>query len=452
MPFSTFDNPITSSGYITPAMAEAWSVRASVRAWYEVEAALAAAEADAGMIPREAAEAIGAAVEPSDEVIAAISAGASGNPFTRGLDALRGSLPEHASRWVHYGATTQDIMDTARALQIRESLGLVQDELGELERALVHGAHEQAGTVMVARTNGQFALPTTLGYRYARWAESVRRSRRRLDETTPRATVAQFSGAAGTYASMGERGSQVARGVAAELGLPFAEVAWHAERDTITELCATLAIAGQTLAKIAEDLFDMQRSDFAEAAEEMDVHFSGSSTMPQKRNPFDTMKISVAARVAAGSAATVLTQPPSSLERDHRALEVDRDAVPRIFAAVHGAAAKLVHLLAALRFDTERLYANAAAEGVLTVTEGIMMAFAPRIGHGRAHDVVQEFATEHRRSGVGLEEFVANYGPFGGDGTKGQETLAEQLAGIDLEAIQRPESYTGQAERIAREI
>ena len=126
--------------------------------------------------------------------------------------------------------------------------------------------------------------------------------------------------------------------------------------------------------------------------------------------------------------------------------------MPRIFAAVHGAAAKLVHLLAALRFDTERLYANAAAEGVLTVTEGIMMAFAPRIGHGRAHDVVQEFATEHRRSGVGLEEFVANYGPFGGDGAKGQETLAEQLAGIDLEAIQRPESYTGQAERIAREI
>lgn len=441
MPFSSFDNPITSSGYVSPEMEEIWSVRRSVRAWYQVEAALAQAQAEAGMIPAAAAEQIAAAVEPSDEVIGAISAGAPGNPFTRGLDALRGSLPAEASRWVHYGATTQDIMDTARALQIRESLDAIQAQLREVDAALTECAHQYADTVMVARTNGQFALPTTLGYRFARWTASVRRSIARIDEVRPRATMAQFSGAVGTYASMGEHGSSVARGVAERLGLPFEEVAWHAERDSIAELCTTLAIAGQTLAKIAEDLFDMQRSDFAEASEEMDVHFSGSSTMPQKRNPFDTMKISVAARVAAGSAATVLTQPPSSLERDHRALEVDRDAVPRICAAVHGGCVKLRKLIDALRFDDERLHRNATAEGVLTVTEGIMMAFAARIGHERAHDVVQEFAGEHRRSGTGLEEFVA-----------GREDLKAELDGIDLAAIQRPESYTGQAERIARGI
>ncbi|WJY89258.1 lyase family protein [Corynebacterium confusum] len=441
MPFSSFDSAISSRGYVTPEMEKVWSVRETIAGWYAVEASLAAAQGQVGMIPESAAAAIVDNATVSSEVEEAISRGAMGNPFTLGLDALRAELPEDARGWVHFGATTQDILDTGRALQIKASLDLIMRTLRRLIDVLVDLAHEHADTVMVARTNGQYALPTTLGYRVATWVKALRRCYGRLQITRDHVLLVQFSGAVGTYAAMGEYGSTVARLVARRLGLEFEEIAWHAQRDTITELACTVSIYGQTLAKIAEDLFEMQRSDAGEAEEELDPHFSGSSTMPQKRNPFTTMKISAAARMAAGAASTMLTQTPSADERDHRAIEVERDCLPRIFAAVEGAGRKLEKLLGNLSFDADALRANVEAEGVLTMTEAIMMEFAKVIGHGPAHDLVQDFATQYRDTGISLENFVA-----------GRPEVADQLKFVDLTEIQRPENYTGLASEIARAI
>ena len=356
------------------------------------------------MIPEGTGARITEQAQATDAVMEQIFSGGTGNPFALGLDALRSALDDDRRPWVHYGATTQDILDTARGLQIRDSLDLIDDCTDKLLTRIRDLAGVHAKTLMVARTNGQHAVPTTLGMRFARWAADLERSRDRLTETRQRCLLVQFSGAAGTYASMGEHGTTVAMGVAKELGLVCELIAWHASRDGLTELACNLAIHAQTLAKIAEDLYDMQRTDFQEAAEPLDPHLSGSSTMPQKRNPFSTMKITAAARLAAGAAATVLTNPPGDFERDHRQLEVERDAIPRILAAVDGAGQKLLKLLDVLEFNTGQLDVNARREGVLLVSEGIMMELASRLGHEGAHDLLQEFSAAYRAAGTSLRD------------------------------------------------
>ncbi|WP_368492348.1 hypothetical protein [Cutibacterium sp.] len=163
--------------------------------------------------------------------------------------------------------------------------------------------------------------------------------------------------------------------------------------------------------------------------------------MPQKRNPFSTMKITAAARMAAGAAATVLTNPPGDFERDHRQLEVERDAIPRILAAVDGAGQKLLTLLDVLEFDADQLNVNARREGVLLVSEGIMMQLAPRLGHEAAHDLLQEFSAAYRTDGTSLHEFVA-----------ARPEIATKLDGIDLDKLSDPSSYTGLSAELAQRI
>lgn len=441
MPFGIFDSNITKKGYVTSRIDEIWSERATVQGWYDVESALALTQAELRLIPGKAAQEIAEAATVSDDLITKIASGQAGNPFALGLDALRAQTPKTARPWVHFGATTQDILDTGRATQVRASLDLVIGHVEELLAALADLAEEHSDTLMTSRTNGQHAIPTTLGMRVVRWIAELRRTHERLIDVKPRALLSQFSGAGGTYASMGESKLAVPKGVSEKLGLSFEVVPWHASRDSITELCCSLAIYGQTLAKIAEDLYDMQRTDIAEAIESMDPHLSGSSTMPQKRNPFATMKISAAARIAAAGAAGVLTQPPGSFERDHRQLELERDTLPRVFAAIEGAGAKLIGLLPRIQFDTAALDRNVRTEGVLVVSEGIMMALAPYIGHESAHDLIQAFAGEHRATGISLSAFISKRGD-----------VAEAITEVDLIAISQPESYTGMSGEISRQI
>ncbi|MGV0427982.1 lyase family protein [Corynebacterium pyruviciproducens] len=440
MPVGALNSYISKKGYVTWDFEQIWLEPSQVQNIVTVEVTLAQVQAKLGMVPADAAQHIAHYSTISDELVEKVASGKVGNPLVAALDALRSEIPEDYRGWVHFGATSQDILDTARALQIKSSLDWLEQQLSDLDACISKLAEAHADTLMVARTNGQHALPTTLGMRFARWLAELRRSRRRLADVRPRAQLIQFSGAAGTYASMGELGTDVAKNMAKELDLTYEPIPWHASRDSITELCYSLAIYGQTLAKIAEDLFDMQRTDFMEARETMDAHASGSSTMPQKLNPFTTMKISVGARLAAGLAATVLTQPPGSFERDHRQLEVERDALPQIFIAVEGAASKLLRLLPKLTFNTESLAKAAEKEGVLLLTESLMMHLAPVLGQEGAHQLLQDFAAENRAHGTGIKEFLAAH-----------PDVVEKAGDLDWDWITRPESYLGLSERIARD-
>ena len=441
MAFGAFDNQITRRGYVTAQMDHIWSERSTVQSWFDVEAALARVQTAIGMIPVGTGARITSQAKATDTVMTQILDGESGNPFALGLDALRSALDDDTRQWVHYGATTQDILDTARSLQIRNSLNLIADCTDKLLKRIRDLAGRHAETLMVARTNGQHAVPTTLGMRFARWVADLERSRDRLSEVRKRCLLVQFSGAAGTYASMGSHGTAIATGIARELDLVCELIAWHSSRDGLTELACNLAIHAQTLGKIAEDLYDMQRTEFQEAAETLNPHLSGSSTMPQKRNPFSTMKISAAARMAAGAAATVLTNPPGDFERDHRQLEVERDAIPRILAAVDGAGQKLLNLLDVLHFDASCLDANARREGVLLVSEGTMMELATQLGHEKAHDLLQEYSAAYRTDGISLREFV-----------KGRPEITEKLDHINLDELSDPSAYTGLSAELSRRL
>lgn len=440
MGIGALNSAIYKRGYTTPRMEEVWSERALVGAIFDVEAGLAEAQATLGIVPEQAAQAIREAAQPSDELIEDVSRGKVGNPLVAVLDALRARVSDDARGWIHFGATTQDILDTARALQISRSTDILLDELDQLIGVLANLAEEHAATPMVARTNGQHALPTTLGMRFVRWLAELRRNRERLTQMRPRVEIIQFSGAAGTYASLGEDGPRTARALAESLNLGYEPYPWHAAGDVMAEIACTTAIYAQTLGKIAEDLFTMQRTDMAEAHETMDAHSSGSSTMPQKLNPFTTMKASVSARLVAGMASTILTQPPAADERDHRQSEVQRDLIPQIFLATEGAASKLTALFGRLRFNTESLRANLNHEGVLLMSEGIMMALAPRLGQEGAHDLLQEFASEARENGTSLQDFLAE-----------RPEVAEKIKGIDISELTQPENYTGLSRELSME-
>lgn len=439
MGFGALNSSLSKKGYVTSEFAQIWDEVAVLKAIVNVEVALARVQGDNGMIPKNASQLISEHAKISDALVEKARAGKVGNPLIAALDAIRSQVPNEVRGWVHFGATSQDILDTGRALQIKQSYNWLFHQLDELKQKMATLAEEHADTLMVARTNGQHALPTTLGTRFARWLAEIERSQQRLHDGYERATLVQFSGAAGTYASMGKEGMSVAQSIAAKLELSFEPVPWHASRDAITELCCTLAIYGQSLAKIAEDLFDMQRTDLAEAREQMDAHASGSSTMPQKLNPFTTMKISVGARLAAGLAATVLTQPPASFERDHRSLEVERDALPQIFIAVEHAAAKLLRLLDQLAFNETQLVNNTLLESPLLMTEGIMMVLAKHIGQEAAHDLLQDFAKEYRVNRTPLKEFML------------ASEYANEVEDIDFEALEDPRGYLGMSSEISRD-
>lgn len=201
MAFGAFDSQITRRGYVTEAMDTIWSERSTVQSWYDVEAALARVQTKLGMIPEGAGTRITQQAKATDAVMESIFSKTAGNPFALGLDCLRQTLDETTRRWVHFGATTQDILDTARNLQIRDSLDLIDSCTNDLLKITRLLADRHAETIMVARTNGQHAVPTTLGMRFARWTADLERSRERMTQTRHRCLLVQFSGAAGTYAS-----------------------------------------------------------------------------------------------------------------------------------------------------------------------------------------------------------------------------------------------------------
>lgn len=440
MAISLTDSVLTQYNFTTPEMRELWSEKSTVQSWFNVEVALAKAQAEMGVIPPEAAHAIEEGAVVTDDRIAEIGSKGAGHPLVLALDNLRAHLSEVGKPWVHYGATTQDILDTARVLMIRQALDLIDSALEDLDTAISAFTLDHADTLIAQRTNGQLAVPGTLGLRGARWLAELRRGRDRIRDERLRILCVQFSGAAGTYASFGEAEESYAIGLAKQLNLRFDIVSWHSSRDSYVALVALLGVIARTLSKISDDLFDMQRTDIGEAFERLDMHTSGSTTMPQKRNPFATLQVTENARLAVGAAVTLMVQPPDLLERDPRQFEIERDVLPRVFTFVHKALVDLANLLPRIEVDKERMAQNARAEGPLIVTEGIMMKLAPVLGHEVAHDLLQDFSREWRASGVGLPEFIERY-----------PDLNEQLKNLDLEVLSQPDWYTGISERIARE-
>jgi 3-carboxy-cis,cis-muconate cycloisomerase len=389
MPSTPFDSAIYRDTFGAPAMRAVFSDEATVRRYVEVEVALAAAEARTGVIPKEAAEAIRRGANPAAIDLAKLKAETDlvGYPIVGLVNQLASQAGE-AGRYVHWGATTQDIMDTATVLQIKKALGLVDADLAAIAAALASLADRHRATVMAGRTHLQHALPVTFGYKAAVWLAMIRRHRQRLAELRPRVLVGQFAGAAGTLASLGDKGLAVHDALMDELRLGRPPAPWHVARDGFAETVAFLGLVTGSLAKIATDIMLLMQTEVAEAFEPFVAGRGSSSTMPQKRNPISCELIVAAARIVRGHVGLMLDAMAADHERATGPWHLEWVAIPESFLAASGALRQSRFMLEGLIVDAGRMRRNLDLTGGLIVAEAVMMALAAHIGRGAAHDIV----------------------------------------------------------------
>ena len=389
MPSTVFNSAIFRDVFGAPAMRAIFSDEAVVARYVEVEVALAAAEARAGVIPKEAADAIKQRARPGSIDLAKLKAETElvGYPIVGLVHQLAAQCGD-AGRYVHWGATTQDIMDTATVLQVREALALVDADLAAIDAALVGLAGKHRQTVMAGRTHLQHALPVTFGYKAAVWLGMVRRHRQRLAELRPRVLVGQFAGAAGTLASLGDKGLAVHDALMHELGLGRPSAPWHVARDGFAETVCFLGLVTGTLAKIATDVMLLMQTEVAEAFEPFVAGRGSSSTMPQKRNPISCEFILAAAKIVRQNAALMLDAMVADHERATGPWQLEWVAIPEAFIAAGGALRQARFMLEGLIVDAGRMRRNLDLTGGLIVAEAVMMALAQHTGRQAAHDIV----------------------------------------------------------------
>jgi 3-carboxy-cis,cis-muconate cycloisomerase len=368
-------------------LAEAVSDRAWLAALLEAERALANAEAIAGAIPAHAAAAIADSCRPElfDAARLAEAGRASGNPVEPLVRELAHAVGGEAEAFVHWGATSQDIMDSAAMVVSRRALGIIRGSIDAAADRCAELAREHRSTPMAARTLLQQAVPTTFGLKCAVWLVSLIDAGATLDRIRRERLAVQLGGAAGTLAALGDGGLEVVRLFARELDLPEPGLPWHADRQRIAELGAALAGAAGAAAKIAGDIVLLSQTEVAEVQEGAG---GASSTMPQKRNPAASVRAIAAARQARGHAAVLLAAVEGEHERAAGAWQSEWAALSGALACAGGALAGVAEALAGLEVDAERMRQNLDATGGLVVAERVSHQLAPRVGRREAREIV----------------------------------------------------------------
>jgi 3-carboxy-cis,cis-muconate cycloisomerase len=417
---------------------DCFSQASHVRAWLEVERALAAAQSEHGVIPTEAAAAIDAVARPEHVDLARLNERTLvvGYPILPLLEQLSGRSDE-AARYLHWGATTQDIMDSGLALVCGRAL----DRIDVLTRAFGDGlarlADEHRGTVMPGRTHAQPAVPIALGGKLAVFVAELTRHVERLHAARRRAVVVQLFGAAGTAAALGETSRAVRRGVAERLGLGVVDVPWHIARDGLAEVGFVLAALAATCGKLAREVIELSRPEIGELAEVAGDHRGASSTMPQKANPIGSEAVVGMSILAAQHAGALLVALQGTHERAAGEWQAEWDALPLVFAAAGGALATAGHVVDGLRVFPKRMRENLERDGGSIMAEAAMMAVADVVGRGAAHALVYDASVLVRTKGVTLRAAL--------DQTLEREVLA---ALPPLDSVLDPARYLGETDAI----
>jgi 3-carboxy-cis,cis-muconate cycloisomerase len=390
MPVNPADSPILGTLYGSDAMRAVFDEQTYFQRMLDVEAALARVQGRMGIIPSDAASAIAAAAKVENLRTAALAASARnvGYPVV-GLVAELSKAAGEAGAWTHWGATTQDIMDTATVLQVRDGLDLVERELSAILAALAAQADRHRTTVMAGRTHLQQALPVTFGLKCAVWAMPFLAHRERLSQIRARVQQVEFAGAAGTLASLGDQGIAVMQALAAELKLNAPLAPWHVCRDALAETVGFLGLVCGTLAKIATDIILLAQTEVGEVAEPYVAGRGQSSTMPQKRNPIASEYILAAARMVQGLVPVMQGAMAQDHERATGPWQAEALALPQAFVLAHGALLHTRTIAEGLVVDAARMRANLDITHGLIVSEAVMMGLAPVIGRGEAHHVVK---------------------------------------------------------------
>src|ERR1700675_832584 len=358
------------------------------------EAALARAEAATGVIPATAADPIAKSCKAGSFDLAALAEAAtrSGNlaiPLVKALTAYVAKTDADAARYVHWGATSQDVIDTAVMLGLRAAIDALLADVGHAIAGFAKLARQHRNTPMVARTWLQHALPMPFGLKLAEYAAALHRSRTRLQRLRNEGLALQFGGAAGTLAALGDKGMLVAEKLAQELKLPLPEAPWHTHRDRIAEAASVLAITAGSCGKIARDIQLMMQTDVAEAFEPSGQGRGGSSTMPHKRNPVAAATALAAATMAPNLAATIFAAQVQDHERSAGPWHAEWPTLPTLLLVSSGALAAIVDIAEGLEVDAVRMRANLDATGGLIMAEAVTFALAEKIGKSEAHHLME---------------------------------------------------------------
>jgi len=420
--------------------------REYLQALLDFEAALARAEAKAGVIPAADAQVIAAAcrAEQFDIEELAAQAALSGNvaiPLVKQLTASVAKQSKDAARFVHWGATSQDTMDTAVVLQLRRALDVVDQDLARLTSTLASLADKYRATPVAARTWMQQALPTTFGFIVAGWLDAILRHRSRIAELRARNLTLQFGGAVGTLAALSGRGPAVAKALAEELRLPLPSIPWHTHRDRIVEIAAALGLCTGTLGKIARDISLHAQTEIAELAEPAGEGRGGSSTMPQKRNPVTCATVLAAAQRVPGLVSTMLSSMVQEQERGLGGWQAEWETLPEIVSLSGGALHHLAEMLPGLHMDAKRMLKNLDATRGLIFAEAVTMALGDRLGKMPAHLLVEGACKKARAENRHLKDVLRE-----------EQGLHDYLTPADLEGLFDVRNYLGSAQEFVRRV
>jgi 3-carboxy-cis,cis-muconate cycloisomerase len=418
---------------------------ARIQAMLEVEAALAEAEAQLGIVPASCVEPIRAAADAGLYDLQAIAAEArdSGNlaiPLVKHLTRRVAESDPYAAGYVHWGATSQDIIDTGLVLQMQHAVLPVLTHLERASAAAADHAQRHTSTVMSGRTWLQQATPITFGLKAAGWLDALYRQRGALASALERSRVVQFGGASGTLAALGDRGVEVGELLASNLGLAAPAMPWHTHRDRLARLACELGVACGTVGKIARDIALLGQTEVGEAAETREQG-GGSSTMPHKRNPVGAAVALAAAVRAPGLVATILAAMPQEHERGLGGWQAEWAALPELVLVTAGGARAIADALEGLEVDPDRMRVNLGVTDGLIASEAVAMALAPHVGRGEAHALVEAAARRAREQGTSLAEALA-----------ADPAVSPHMDREQIDRSLLPEEYLGVARQFVRRV
>lgn len=426
----------------TAEMRSIFGETAGFQRWLDVEVALARAQAAMGIIPEEAAKVIAAHADASKLDLEAVKASGkrTGHSLLGVLAEFRKLIANDYSRYVHFGATTQDIIDTATMLAIKEAYGLAQTKLAGVLRLLADHTEKHAATIMVGRTHGGHALPITFGFKAAVWLSELSRQFERWEEAKERILVGNMTGAVGTFAPWGERGFEVQEKTLALLGLNVPETCWHASRDRIAEATTLCALLAGTAGRIAHEIYNLSKTETREL-NEPSAGKIGSSTMPHKRNPIHSEWIMVLEREIRSNAAVCLEAMSQENERDASRWKSEWIAVPETYVYLSGLLNHMTVLMTGLTVDAKRMLENTHMLKGMLLSEQVMFLLEKHFPLPLAHEKVHHASVRAMDNDTLLvDELLAD------------PEVAAQCSRADIEALLDPAGYLGKSEAVAHNV
>jgi 3-carboxy-cis,cis-muconate cycloisomerase len=430
----------------TEALAEVFSDRSVLEAMLAFEVELAKAEARLGVVPEIAAKAIATAARAESFDVADLAnktlrGGTPGIPLSKALTGLVRAIDPAAARFVHWGATSQDVADTALVLLLKKSRAILQGDIERLESALLELASVHANTVMLGRTLMQPAPPVTFGLKAAGWLAAIRRSRRNLEQSFSEALILQFGGASGTLASLGEKGIDVGRAMAKDLGLEFPDAPWHTYRDRLARLVCACGVLTGSLGKMARDISSLMQAEVAEVSEAGGDDRGGSSTMPHKHNPIGCALTLGSAHRIPPLVATFLSSMVQEHERGVGGWQSEWSTIADVIQATGLALSSMAEVAEGLTVDPARMKSNINATRGVIFAERATILLGAKLGRDAAHKLLEEATRQSASRGKHLVEVLSE-----------MPEVTRHLDTATLRELETPEKYLGVAEQFRQRL